>query len=251
MSVALVTGAGAGIGRAVCAALAADGWDVVLNDVDSALAGRAADELAAAGGGRVLAAQGDIADAAAVDAMVALALEELGGLDAAVANAGVTTFAPFLETSRAELDRLLAVNVAGTWTTAQAAARAMAARGGGRIVLLSSVVALRAMPGLAAYGMTKAAIAGLAVQLAAELGPAGIAVNAVAPGATVTERTLQEHPRYADDWGAVAATGRASSAQDVAGLVRFLLSPSASQLTGQTLVADGGWSGRSPVPPGY
>ena len=72
-------------------------------------------------------------------------------------------------------------------------------------MLLSSVVALRAMPGLAAYGMTKAAIAGLAVQLAGELGPAGITVNAVAPGATVTERTLQEHPRYADDWGAVAA----------------------------------------------
>ena len=73
------------------------------------------------------------------------------------------------------------------------------------------------MPGLAAYGMTKAAIAGLAVQLAGELGPAGITVNAVAPGATVTERTLQEQPRYADDWAAVIPTGRASSADDVAG----------------------------------
>ena len=162
MSVALVTGAGAGIGRAVCAALAADGWDVVLNDVDGARAERAAADLASAGGGRVLAAPGDVADAAAVDGMVERALDELGGLDAAVANAGITTFAPFLEMPRAELDRLLAVNLAGTWATAQAAARAMAARGGGRIVLLSSVVALRAMPGLAAYGMTKAAIAGLA-----------------------------------------------------------------------------------------
>jgi 3-oxoacyl-[acyl-carrier protein] reductase len=251
VSVALVTGAGGGIGRAVCAVLAADGWDVVLNDVDAALAERAAAELAAAGAGRVLAAPGDVADAAAVESMVERALADLGGLDAAVANAGVTTFAPFLETSRAELERLLAVNVAGTWATAQAAARAMAARGGGRIVLLSSVVALRAMPGLAAYGMTKAAIAGLAVQLAGELGPTGITVNAIAPGATVTERTRLEHPRYADDWGVLTPTARASSADDVAGLVRFLLSPSASQLTGQTLVADGGWSGRSPVPPGY
>ena len=189
--------------------------------------------------------------AAAVDGMVERALDELGGLDAAVANAGITTFAPFLEMPRAELDRLLAVNLAGTWATAQASARAMAAHGGGRIVLLSSVVALRATPGLAAYGMTKAAIAGLAVQLATELGPAGIAVNAVAPGATVTERTLAEHPRYAEDWGAITPSGRASSAADVADAVCFLLSPSASQLTGQTLVVDGGWSGRSPVPPGY
>ena len=108
------------------------------------------------------------------------------------------------------------------------------------------------MPGLAAYGMTKAAIAGLAVQLAGELGPAGIAVNAVAPGATVTERTLQEQPALRRRLGAPSPPPRrASSAEDVAGLVRFLLSPSASQLTGQTLVADGGWSGRSPVPPGY
>jgi 3-oxoacyl-[acyl-carrier protein] reductase len=251
MSVALVTGGGQGIGRAVCAALVGDGWDVVLNDADAARAEAAAAEIGRQAPGRVAALGGDIADPAAVEACVEAALARFGGLDAAVANAGITTFAPFLEMPRAEVERLLAVNLLGTWQTAQVAARALADAGGGSIVLLSSVVGLRAVPGLAAYGMTKAAIAGLARSLAVELGPLGIAVNAVAPGATITERTLEEQPRYAEDWGREIPLGRAAEAADVAETVRFLLGPGGRQISGQTIVVDGGWSGQGAVPPGY
>lgn len=250
--VALITGAGAGIGYAVADELARAGARVALNDVDAALADAAAARINAALGRRAAHAYpGDIADVAALRTLVARVSAELGGPQICVANAGITRFEPFLDAEPEHLDRLLAVNLRGTYFTAQAAARAMAAQGGGRIVLLASVTGLRAIRGLSAYGMTKAGIIALARSLAAELGPHAITVNAIAPGATITERTLAETPDYAADWGAVTPTGRAGQAADIAAAVRFLASPAAAQITGQTLVVDGGWTLGSPVPPGY
>lgn len=250
---ALVTGAGSGIGYAVAEALAAAGARVALNDIDPALAGAAAAQI----NGRlaqplVAAYAGDIADVAALRALVARVGAELGGPQICVANAGITRFEAFLEAEPAGFDRLLAVNLRGSYFTAQAAARAMVARGGGgRIVLLASVTGLRAIAGLSAYGVSKAGIMAMARSLAVELGPHGITVNAVAPGATVTERTLTETPNYAADWGAVTPTGRAGQGADIAAAVRFLVSPAAAQLTGQTLVVDGGWTLKGDVPDGY
>lgn len=251
--IALVTGAGAGIGYAIAEELARVGVGVALNDRDPALAAEAAARIAAAiPAARVVAYPGDVADVAGMRATVTRIVAELGGLQICVANAGVTRFEPFLEAEPERFDQLLAVNLRGSYFTAQAAARAMVATGNaGRIVLLASVTGLRAIPGLSAYGLTKAGIMAMARTLALELGPHGITVNAVAPGATITERTLAETPNYAADWGAVTPTRRAGQGADIAAAVRFLVSPGAGQLTGQTLVVDGGWSLAGHVPEGY
>lgn len=256
--VALVTGAGAGIGFAVAWALAEAGVRVALNDVDGALAAAAAAKINRAAGAGAASANlavaypGDIADVAGVRALVGRIAAELGGPQICVANAGITRFAPFLDAEPDAFDRLLAVNLRGTYFTAQAAARAMLGQGRpGRIILLASVTGLRAVTGLSAYGVTKAGIMGMARNLAAELGPHRITVNAVAPGATVTERTLTETPNYAEDWARVTPTGRAGEGADIAAAVRFLASPAAAQISGQTLVVDGGWSLAGPLPAGY
>jgi 3-oxoacyl-[acyl-carrier protein] reductase len=251
--VALVTGAGAGIGYAVAESLARAGAAVALNDLDPALAQAAAERINAALPLPLARAYpADVADVTAVRALVARAAAELGGLHVCVANAGVTRFEPFLDAEPENFDRLLAVNLRGSYFTAQAAARAMvSADGGGRIVLVSSVTGLRAVPGLSAYGVTKAGVMAIARGLAAELGPHGITVNAVAPGATVTERTLTETPDYPRDWAAVTPTRRAGQVADVAAAVRFLASPAAAQITGQTVVIDGGWTLAGRTPEGY
>lgn len=251
--IALVTGAGAGIGAAIVEMLARAGAQVALNDRDPELARTAAERLnATLPNAPVRAYPGDIADVDALRAAVDQIVAELGGLHICVANAGITRFEPFLEAEPARFDQLLAVNLRGTYFTAQAAARAMVATGhAGRIVLLASVTGLRAIPGLSAYSITKAGIAAMARALALELGPHQITVNAVAPGATITERTLAETPDYAADWAAVTPTGRASEGADIAAAVRFLVSPEAGQVSGQTLVVDGGWSLAAPLPAGY
>jgi 3-oxoacyl-[acyl-carrier protein] reductase len=251
--VALVTGAGAGIGYAVAEALAGAGARVALNDIDPALAAAAVARIhAQLGHAQVAAYPGDIADVAALRAIVARVGAELGGPHICVANAGITCFEAFLDAEPERFDHLMAVNLRGTYFTAQAAARAMIAQGiAGRIVLTASVTGLRVVKGLGAYGVSKAGIIAMARALALELGPHRITVNAVAPGATVTERTLTETPHYAEDWGAVTPTGRPSQGADIAAAVRFLVSPEAGQLTGQTLVVDGGWSLAGPLPDGY
>lgn len=251
--VALVTGAGAGIGYAVAAALAGQGARVALNDIDPRLAEAAADQINR-GAGRALVAPYpcDIGDVAALRAVVARVGADMGGPHICVANAGITSFAPFLDAEPEGVDRLLAVNLRGTYFTAQAAARAMVAqRIAGRIILLASLAGIRAIHGLSAYGVTKAGIGAMARALALELGPHRITVNAVAPGATLTERTRDETPNYAADWAAVTPTGQVSQVDDIAAAVRFLAAPESRQISGQTLVVDGGWSLAAPLPPGY
>jgi glucose 1-dehydrogenase len=247
----LVTGAGLGIGYALARSFALAGSPVALNDLDGALAERAAAAInAEAGAARVVGYGLDVADVTAVRRMVAEADERFGGLQVAVANAGLTNYGSFLDYTPEAFDRLTSVNLRGSYFTAQAAARAMIARSTrGRILLMSSVTGQRAFLNLGAYGITKAGIRHMAKSLALELGPHGITVNALGPGAIVTERTLADDPHMEENWALVTPDGRPGHVEDVVAAAQFLASPQASHITGQTIMVDGGWTLHSPLPP--
>ncbi|MBZ0287426.1 MAG: SDR family oxidoreductase [Anaerolineae bacterium] len=245
---AIVTGAGVGIGYEVARQLALAGASVLLNDLDSKLAEQAAQEITREGG-MCQGVGGDIADVETVRGLVSKAVELFGRLDIAVANAGLTLWADFFDYEPTNFDRVLNVNLRGSYFLAQAAARQMRAQGqGGRIVFMSSVTGHQAIRYLSTYGMTKAALEMLARNLVVELSPYHITVNCVAPGATVTPRNLADDPNYEAVWGQVIPTGRAAIPADIAQAVLFFLSPHSGQITGQTLIVDGGWTAVSPTP---
>lgn len=247
LKVAFVTGAGEGIGAAVALAFARVGYAVAVNDLDAEKAEAIAAQIEEAGG-QALALGGDISDVARVRAMIGSTVERFGRLDVAVANAGVTLYGDFFEYTPESLDRVMGVNLRGTFFTAQAAARQMRNSGGGRIVLMSSVTGHQAVKYLAAYGMTKAAIEMLAKNLVVELSPYNITINTVAPGATLTPRNLADDADYVANWGEVIPMGQVAQPEDIAQAVLFLASDAARMITGQTLVVDGGWTATSPTP---
>jgi 3-oxoacyl-[acyl-carrier protein] reductase len=246
--VAVITGAGEGIGLGIAQQLALQGASLLLNDVDGAKAAHAAAELNAIGG-VCIAVGGDVGDVAVVRGLVAHAVAEFGRIDFAIANAGITLWNNFFDYDPNDFQKVLNVNLGGSFFLAQAAARQMRQQGdGGRILLMSSVTGYQAIEYLSAYAMTKAALRMLARQLVVELSPYGITVNALAPGATLTPRNLVDDPDYADHWRGLIPTRQVATAADIAHAALFLLSPQAAQISGQTLVVDGGWTAISPVP---
>lgn len=245
--VAIVTGAGQGIGLETCRKLCAAGARVILNDVDAELAAKAVLELNNAGG-VCIAVPGDSSDLSIIQQMVDTAVSNFGKLDIAIANAGITLFGDFFSYSPEAFSRVMQVNLNGTFFLAQAAAKQMKAQtSGGRLLFMSSVTGHQAHRNLAAYGMSKAALEMLARNLVIEVSRFGITVNCIAPGATATERTLED-PDYEKTWARITPTGRAGTVQDVASTAMFLVSDEASQITGQTILVDGGWSAVSPDP---
>jgi NAD(P)-dependent dehydrogenase (short-subunit alcohol dehydrogenase family) len=259
--VAIVTGAGQGIGFAIAHALVGAGVRVVLNDRDALLAGAAADRLLASavsgrlGAGRegsasasVFAMPGDAGDVSFVRAMVDEAVRVFGRLDIVVANAGLTLFGDFFDYTPEWFSQVMQLNLGGSFFLAQAAARQMRKQGeGGSIVFTSSVTGHQAHRNLTAYGMSKAAVEMLARGLVVELSPYRITVNAVAPGATLTERTAED-VQYEKTWSALTPLGRPGRPEDVASAVLFLAGPGARHITGQTIIVDGGWSVVGPQP---
>lgn len=243
--VAIVTGAGVGIGREICHQLCRRGAAVVLNDIDPALVDEAVGEVRAQKG-RCVGIAGDVSDIPFLSRMVEKAVAEFGKLTMTVANAGITLFGDFFEYKPESFERVVRVNLGGSFFLAQAAARQMRAQGGGgRIIFMSSVTGHQAHKDLAAYGMTKAGLEMLARNLVLDLSPHGITVNALAPGATLTERTMEDKD-YAKIWKELTPMGRAGRVEDIANAAMFLLSKEASHITGQALVIDGGWSAVSP-----
>lgn len=246
--VAIITGAGIGIGFEIARQLAIQGAKVLLNDIDENIANAAVAKIQQEGG-QCIAAVGDSSDLDFIQSMVDQSVTSFGKLDFAIANAGITTFGDFLNYSLEQFQRLVAVNLQGTFFFAQKAAnQIIKQQSGGRILLMSSVAGYQFHPELTAYGMSKAAIKFLARSLGVGLAPHGITVNAIAPGATLTERTIQTEGDYANVWSKLIPTGRAATTADIAGTALFLLSPQASQITGQTIVVDGGWTAVSPPP---
>lgn len=245
--VAIVTGAGQGIGFEICRQLAREGAVVILNDLDADMAESAAKNIREENG-KCIALSGDSSNLKFIQEMVDLAVKEYGHLDIVIANAGITLFGDFLTYSPESFNSVLQVNLAGTFFLAQAAAKQMIKQGlGGSLLFTSSVTGHQAHKNLAAYAMTKAAIEMLARNLVIELSSYKININTIAPGATMTERTLDD-PEYEATWSRLTPTGRPSTAKDIADSALFLVSDKAKQITGQCLVIDGGWSCISPSP---
>jgi len=233
---AIVTGAGSGIGYAVANALAEAGAKVVINDIDKKLV----DQFIATK--KVIGLAGDMSYLPDINNLVKYTLNQFATIDLLVANAGITHFAPFVDISESEFDKVVNLNLKGTFFLTQKVANAMKDHGG-KIVLISSNISKRAYPNLAVYSMTKSALNMMSRSLSLELAPYQININTLAPGPTITERTLQEGEDYRKTWSEILPTGRPVEVEDIANATLFLLSDKANQINGQTIFVDGGLTG--------
>lgn len=242
--VALVTGAGRGIGRALAVGLAGEGAVVHLVDLDDP--GDVLAELPEAGRG--LATTCDVSDVAQIRST----FSRLDRLDVLVNCAGVTGWMDAVDPSEETWERVVGTNLKGTFFCSIEAARLMRrGGGGGSIVNVSSVLAARGMPNAAAYAASKGGINALTVQLAVELAPDRIRVNAFAPGATNVERNLVDDPSYLEAWAPVIPLGRVAEPEEMVGPAVFLASDDSAQVTGQLFSVDGGWTSTGNFPAGY
>ena len=247
---AVVTGGNDGLGRAMVLAFAHAGWDVAFNYLAGEDKAQSLTAEVQAMGRRVLALRSDVGVKADVDAFYA-ALAEWGATpDVLVNNAGVQTWSSLLDLAEEDWDRVIRTNLKGCFLHTQAAGRRMAARGGGAIVNLGSGCNLLAFPRLVDYTASKGGIEQLTKVAAVELGPLGIRVNCVAPGAIETERTRTEVDDYAGRWSPITPLRRVGTVQDVAAAVVWLAGPESKFISAQTLLVDGGVFSQA-VWPGY
>lgn len=236
---ALVIGAGSGIGAAIAEGLAGAGAAVACADVRLDAAEATAARVRAQGAAATAHAV-DVADETAVEALVAA----LPRLDACVATPAVNVRKPLLDTSVAEFDRVVRLNLLGSFVVLRAAGRRMAAAGGGSIVLLSSIRAQVVEPGQGVYAATKAGTLQLVRALAAELGPRRVRVNALAPGVVETPLTapIQAQPDWYRAYAEKSALGRWAQPSELVGPALYLCSDASSFVTGTFTVVDGGWT---------
>lgn len=240
VKVALVTGAARGIGLATAKRFLAEGWNVALLDIEAETLGQTFKALASPD--NTLAIECDVSDAKAVGFAIAKVSERFGRLDALVNNAGIAIFKPLLETTQADWDRVLAVNLTGPFLCTQAAAPLMREHGGGAIVNITSISGHRASTLRAAYGTSKAGLAHLTKQFAVELATLGIRVNAVAPGPVDTAMAKAVHtPAIRADYHDTIPLNRYGLEEELAEAIYFLCSDRASYITGQVLSVDGGF----------
>ena len=229
---ALVTGATSGLGRAIALQLARDGAEVIVHGRDAARGAQTVEAIRAEGV-RARFVAGDLSDPTTITRLA----EDAGEIDILVNNAGFSAWGPTADLDVATFDAMFASNVRAPFYLVAAFAPAMAARGTGSIINISSMAGRLGLPGGAAYGATKAALASLTQAWAAEFSPRGVRVNAVAPGPIYTRPEARE---LFDTLGATTPLNRAADPAEIAEVVAFLASPRASYVTGAIVAADGG-----------
>src|ERR1700733_4844328 len=249
--IALVTGAGNGIGRAIALGLANEGASVAAADIDLAAVQRTVEEIAS-NTHRAGAIEADCGDVASIDAMIARTVQEFGRLDIIVNNAGVTRYSFIMDLTEADWDRIHRVNAKGVFFCLQRAAKEMIAGGGGRIINIASIAGRgHAGSSNVAYAASKGAVMAMTMLAAHQLGPHNINVNAICPGVTMTELgERKDHGRAAARGITVAELQaeqqagipirRANSPDDIAAMAVFLAGPGARNITGQAYNVDGG-----------
>lgn len=257
--VATVTGSGRGMGEAIARAFAREGAAVVVSDVDLDGAERVANDIRTAGG-KAEAIRIDVGDDADAERLARTAVETFGGLDIHVNNAGISTRSLFVDTTRADLERILRVNLVGAFICAQAAVRIMRPRGYGRIINIASLSGQRGGVGRSAYGVSKAGLELLTKVMSVELAAAGITVNNIAPGAIATQMAVEQHDAATRDaYHYLIPQRRYGLPEEVADAAVFLASDEAKHICGHTLNVDGGFltaglmfslgDGQAPEPP--
>jgi NAD(P)-dependent dehydrogenase (short-subunit alcohol dehydrogenase family) len=241
--VAVVTGGASGIGLGVARGFAADGHRVAILDRDAEAAESAADELRS-GGTTALAVEADVAERASVDAAFDRVRGELGPVDILVTSAGVEAFTPVLDIGAEGWDRIIAVNLTGTFTCVQAALPDMVSAGWGRIVTISSSSAQSGAPNMAHYAASKGGVIGLTKALAVELARSGVTVNTIPP--SLVDTPMARNAEAAGDFpgvdvvGPMVPLGRAGTPADIAAACSFLCSEGGSYITGQVIGVNGG-----------
>lgn len=245
--VALITGAGRGIGKGIAEVFAEEGADVAINDIEI---GQPAEDLAAwirCKGRRATTVKADVANRADVEAMFDRVWSELGPIDLLVNNAGIETIVPFLDLTDDQWTRLVDVNLRGEWLCSQVFCKRAVAEGRkGSIVMIGSIQAGKVLPGRTHYAPAKLAIEALTRNMSAEMTPLGIRVNCIHPGLIDTEMTAWVMQREDLLPGILSqiSVGRAGRPREIGTVAAFLSSDDASYLTGQSVYVDGGWVGK-------
>ena len=248
MKKVIVTGAGQGIGLEVVIQLCKEGYFVIWNEIDLSVFKSASQQLEEHSLTNHLGILGDSSSELFLSDLAKTINNTPGNLYGCICNSGITTFGNFLEYPRESMDLLLKVNVSGTFFLIQFIAKLLKeSKSKGSIVVTTSVTGHQAHPDLVAYGMTKGALIQLVRNLVVELSPLGIRINAISPGATLTERTALIDD-FEDQWTKITPMGSIADVSDISNAILFMLSEKSRQITGQTLIVDGGWTSYSPPP---